>query len=255
LTATSAPSLRTVTFGSPDGAAWGAAWFGEEQVVVVGEPPPNAGTAVHVVGADALAGAEPTEDWRLLADGVELAISGAAEPIFGTFEGGADGFDQLCRVRGSATVGGSRVEVDGAGRRATRSSLDLSRYGSIRDISAWFEPDEGLALTALRPRKAGSQAKDVIVAAVLDAAGGRPVADARLSTTYDAEGMPSRVGLELWLDEGDGGEEYPQRAAGEALPTGVLAGVGATELRAELLRCHSGGREGAGVYLLASRPR
>ncbi len=250
MTAASALSLRTLTFGSLDGGAWGAAWVAEEPIVVLGPTPSNA--TAHTVGRGALTGAESTEDWTLTGDGLELAVAGAAEPIHGRIDGGADGFDQLCRVRGTATTGGTELEIDCLGRRATRSALDLSRYGSIRDVSAWFEPNEGLALTALRPRKAKNQAKDVVLAAVLDAADGKPVADPRLSTTYDDHGDPSRVGLELWLEDDDGGDQYPRRAAGESLKVGLITVEGAIQLRATLLRCHSRGREGVGVYLLAS---
>jgi hypothetical protein len=250
LTLAPVPSLRTVTFGSLDGGAWGAAWSDTQPLLVIGATasatPPSA-----ILGA-ALSGAESTEDWRLTGDGIELVVSGHAEPIHGVLERGADGFDQLCRIQGEASVDGSQIEVDCLGRRAARSALDLARYQSIRDVSAFFEPDEGLALTALRPRKAKSQAKDTIIAAVLDVTGAKTVADPRLSTTYRADGAPWRVGLELWLDEDDG-EQYPRRAAGESLGVGSTAAGGELSLRAELLRCHSHGRDGAGVYLLATR--
>ena len=56
----------------------------------------------------------------------------------------------------------------------------------------------------------------------------------------------------LWLDDDEGGDQYPRRAAGESLKVGLTTGEGAVQLRATLLRCHSRGREGVGVYLLAS---
>jgi hypothetical protein len=248
LTAISAPSLRTVTFGSLVDGVWGAAWFAEEPRLLLGTP---SGESVLTSGEETLTGSESTEDWTLTGSGVELAISGVAEPIHDTFDGGADGFDQLCRVRGTVTRSGVEVELDCLGRRATRSALDLSRYQSIRDVSVWFEPDEGVALTALRPRKAKHHGKDVVVAAVLDATGGKPVADPRLSTTYNAEGEPWRVGIELWLEE-ENGDQFPRRTAAESLPAGIQVG---DELRATVLRAHSRGREGMGVYLLASPSR
>jgi hypothetical protein len=242
LTATSATSLRTVTFGSLDDGLWGAAWFADEPRLLLGTP---GGDGVVMSGS--LAGSESTEDWTLTGDGVELSITGAAEPIHDRFDGGADGFDQLSRVHGTVTHGGVDIELGCLGRRATRTGLELSRYRSIRDISMWFEPDEGVALTALRPRKAKHHAKDVVVAAVLDAAAAKAVVDPRLSTTYNAEGAPWRVGLELWLEE-ENGDQFPRRTAAESSP----AGIEVDDLRATVLRAHSRGREGMGVYLLAS---
>jgi hypothetical protein len=248
LTAGSAPSLRTVTFGSLDGdGVWGAAWFADGGEIAIGSPSGAGGDSVWSVESDALRGAESTEPWTLVGDGITLSITGAAEPVHARFDGDADGFDQLCRVQGTARD----LEVDCLGRRATRSALDLSRYQAIRDVSVWFEPDEGVALTALRPRKAKHHGKDVIAAAVLDAPGGKPVADPRLSTTYDADGAPWRVGLELWLEE-ENGDQFPHRTAAESLPAGIQVG---DELRMTVLRAHSRGREGMGVYLLASPPR
>jgi hypothetical protein len=246
LTSGSANSLRTVTFGSLADGLWGAAWFAEEPRLLLGSP---GGETVLMSGS--LTGSESTEDWTIVASGVELSITAAAEPIHDRFDGGADGFDQLCRVGGTIAQDGAGVELECLGRRATRAGLDLSRYASIRDVSMWFEPDEGVALTALRPRKAKHHAKDIVVAAVLDAADAKPVVDPRLSTTYDAAGTPWRVGLELWLEE-ENGDQFPRRTAAEATPGAIQAGDG---LRAAVLRAHSRGREGMGVYLLATPSR
>ncbi|HEY2769752.1 MAG TPA: hypothetical protein VGI87_04260 [Solirubrobacteraceae bacterium] len=234
-----------MTFGNLADGVWGAAWFAGEPRLVVGTPGGNS-----VLTGGTLTGAEATEDWALAATGVELSITAAGEPIHDRFDGGADGVDQLCQVRGTVAASGAAVELACLGRRATRSGLDLSRYTSIRDVSMWFEPEEGVALTALRPRKAKHHGKDVVVAAVLDVADGKPVVDPRLSTTYDAEGAPRRVGLELWLEE-ENGDQFPRRTAAESTPPDVQLG---DELRATVLRAHSRGREGMGVYLLATRP-
>jgi hypothetical protein len=245
LTAGTEPALRTVTFAALEGGPWGAVWCFAEAVAVLGAAPPRAASQI---AAASLEGLDDQEDWRLQADGVELAIAAQAEPIRGS--GNGDGFDQLCRVRGRAVIDGAEVAVDCLGRRGSRASLEPSRYDSVRDVSAWFEPDEGFALTAVRPRKARGQSKDVISAAVLDATAGKAVADPRLSTTYNGDGAPSRAGLELWLGD-DESEQFPRRAAGESVGVGTTATDERLELRAELMRWHSRGRDGAGVYLLA----
>jgi hypothetical protein len=122
-------------------------------------------------------------------------------------------------------------------------------------VSAWFEPAEGIALLASRPRAAVGHDGDVLGAALFEAGHSIPVADPRLSTTYAPTGLPARVSAELWLGGDDEeAQEYPRRAAGESV--GVVARSADTclDVSAEPFRWHARGREGAGVYLLV-RPR
>jgi glyoxylase-like metal-dependent hydrolase (beta-lactamase superfamily II) len=76
------------------------------------------------------------------------------------------------------------------------------------------------------------------------------VDDPRLSTTYAASGLPSRTNLELWIGEGE--NEFPRRVAGEASAEGAVLQVEDVDLRVVPMRCHSRGREGTGVYVLAT---
>jgi hypothetical protein len=62
--------------------------------------------------------------------------------------------------------------------------------------------------------------------------------------------LPSRTNLELWVGEGE--NEFPRRVAGEAAGDGAVLATEETELRVIPLRCHSRGREGTGVYVLAT---
>jgi hypothetical protein len=56
--------------------------------------------------------------------------------------------------------------------------------------------------------------------------------------------------LELWLADEDS-EPYPRRAAAQAVGAGVRGtGEGLQQVSAHLLRWHSRGRNGTGVYLL-----
>jgi hypothetical protein len=236
--------LRSLAFGSLDGGLWGAAWSARDIIGVLAKPAP--GSALAIAGA-ALEGNGADHEWRFTGEGVELSIApqGAAVRI-----GETDGFEQLCRVSGSATVGGEQQDVSCLGRRAERSGVELSELDSVRDVAAWFEPDDGIGLIALRPRRSRGHERDSISAAVLDGAGAATVADPRLSTTYDERGIPMRAGLELWMD-GDEAAQYPRRAAGESVGAGADLELAGIAVRAELLRWHSRGREGAGVYLLA----
>jgi hypothetical protein len=87
-----------------------------------------------------------------------------------------------------------------------------------------------------------------VTAAVLDSEAPAPVADPRFSTTYSA-GRPIRSSLELWLGQEE--DEYPRRAAGEALGPCASGNGGGVSVQASLFRWHSRAREGAGVYILA----
>src|SRR5437868_7551548 len=138
--------MRVLAFGDAESRVWGVVWDG-----------------VACLGADGVVqrrDAEPEGDdeWRLL----ELTASPAADAVEHD-----DGFDQLCRVTGQFELDGSTHPVDSLGRRAEHRGLDAGH--SIRDVSAWFEPDGGLALLSLRPRGARGQEADAVTAAVLDA--------------------------------------------------------------------------------------
>lgn len=243
-----AAPLRTLAFGDLDAGFWGIGWGAAAPVLSIGALNPGLVSAGVPAG---ISGSSPTEDWSLSGDGVELILSPESEPA-GSSE--LDGFDQLCRVQGHFDLDGARREVECLGRRGSRSGVELSRYESIRDISAWFAPAEGLALTALRPRGAAGHDRDIVVASVFDSTGAVQIADPRLSTTYTADGLPARAGLELWLEEDDEGEQYPRRGAGEALGVRAAVAQGELDLTAHAFRWRSGGQSGFGVYLVA-RPR
>lgn len=210
-----------------------------------------------------LQGSEATEPWRLEGDALSLLLTPVAPAVHG---GGADvgleSLDQLCSVSGTLTLDGSEHEISCFGWRSTAdSAIDLSAIDSFRQTSGWFEARAGLALLSLRPRSARGHDADLIAAAVLEPADAAPiaVADPRLSTTYDAGGLPTRIGLELWLepersdaDEGDGSEhQLSRRAAAEVIGAAVEWEVQDFQLHALRLRWHSRGSDGAGVYLLA----
>ncbi|MBV9424008.1 MAG: hypothetical protein JOZ98_13925 [Solirubrobacterales bacterium] len=256
MTADAPPAVRTVAFGDVDQPVWGIAWVPDPRepgFVCLGD----ADRAVPLSAS--LVGEQADEEWRLEPDGVRLTARPAGDAVPATGPDGVSaGFDQLCRVSGTFVLAGVEQKVDCLGRRGARTKgLDLGRFTSVRDMSAWFEPGAGFALVALRPGKARGQESDVITAAVLDPEGSRAVAEPRFSTTYAAHGRPERAGLELWLarDEGDEAQEpqYPRRAAGEAVGPYAAATVGALDVQAALFRWHSRGHDGAGVYLLARR--
>jgi hypothetical protein len=243
-----AGSLRTLAFG--DLSVWGAGWSsgsGDASVAALGFGPD-----VKIMPGDRLSDGGAGDEWRLDGEDVALLAAPVGELVDVQIErDGIEGWDQLCRVSGR--FGGHEVDCLGL-RSLWPDTIDLERFESIRVVSVWFDADEGMALTAFRPRKAKAHDGDVLAAAVITADGSAPVEDPRLSTTYAADGWPERAGLELWLAAGDDSEQqYPRRASGEAIGARAQAVAGGLEVRAEPFRWHSRAREGAGMYLLARR--
>jgi hypothetical protein len=247
-------SVRALAFGDLEGASWGVAWVpeGAQPILALG-----AGRAARAHPATLTAQAG-SSDWRLEAPDVKLLMS----PIAGLASTGPpdarDSSHQLCRVSGRITVEGQEQTVECLGWRAESAlAIDDDRLASLRQVCAWFEPDEGVSLLALRPEAASGQDADVISAALLEPSPTGPITDPRLSTTYGEDGRPARAGLELWLaeDSNDDAEEevehhYPRRLAGEAIGARIDWVLDGLALHAALFRWHFRDRDGAGVYLL-----
>lgn len=227
-------ALRWVAFGELDPARWGAALFAGEKGA--GHVVLAAGDVKAVLGAELdAAGAA----WCLRGDGFELTIAGTGE-------------DTTDRATGSFTLDGREHDVDAP---ASREALgDPGELDSLRVLAAWFDGDESLTLSALRPRGAGGHEGERITTSLLESGQARTVIDPRLSTTYAGDGEPSRAGVELWVSEpsedAEEATERPYRIAGEAVARGASWREGDLELAAYPFRCHSHGRDGAGVYVL-----
>jgi hypothetical protein len=223
-------ALRTLTFGDLESGTWGAAWEldGQPGFALVGDM-----------------SASLSDDWRVTGEGVELdTVPGSALSEL------ADGFDELVTVQGRV----AERSVECLGRRSERHALDPADYESIRDVSAWFAPDEGVALLAARPRRARGHDAELVTVSAFEAGRSLPIADPRLSTTYGADGSPTRAGVELWLEQPDDEEEEahhpPYRAAGEAVSPSAAVTIGPLAVEGRLFQWHWRGNEGAGVYLI-----
>ncbi|HUO70684.1 MAG TPA: hypothetical protein VMU39_07905 [Solirubrobacteraceae bacterium] len=241
-----AVEIRTLAFGDLETDLWATAWIGSVSFIAFGSAVPGASASTVRVTASGASAA--SDEWRLTGDGVDVTVSPASAAV--TFAE-VEGYDQLCWARGRLALDGTEWSVDAPGRRAVRAGVDFGRLDSLRDLCAWFPPDDAVALTALRPRGAKGHAGDVIVASVFESNGAAAVADPRLSTTYAADGSPARAGLELWLGVDDAEEQFPRRAAGEALGPHATATADGISITAYPFRWHSRGADGAGVYLLA----
>ncbi|MFZ0089023.1 MAG: hypothetical protein WAL63_05935 [Solirubrobacteraceae bacterium] len=248
MTAAGATPLRTLAFGDVDGDIWGTALGTATPIALFGDPAGNSASSLIEGGWSA-----DGPNWRLVGDGVTLDVTAGGEeapPPQTASPEAVSGFQELCRVRGTLSLSGSARAVDCVGTRCSIDGVDINSLGSARAVSAWFADDEALTVLALRRSGATEQESDLIAATLFDPEGWVPVQDPRLSTTYSGSGAPARCSLELWVGEGE--NEFPRRAAGEAAGAAAVRHNPDVELRATPLRCHSRGREGSGIYLLAT---
>lgn len=249
-------ALQILAFGEFPSETWGVCWR-------AGGPDP-AHLAVRIGSAAAVFDVELSQGeyggWQLERDGVSLAFRAVVPPIVSHDpEGHLEREDQLCEVDGRVQIEGRDTEVGCLGWRSSGpGEADLAEVESLRFLAGWLDSRAGFSLTALRPRKARGQEADLVAAALVDEPPPR-VVDPRLSTTYTDQGAPARTGLELWLEpeDEDGQDEaslqYPYRAAGEATGASLVWNQGDLVLHASLLRWHSHGQEGPGVYVLGRR--
>jgi hypothetical protein len=237
--------LRIFGFGDLNGGPWGVAWI-----------PPDPGQAALLGSAGGppasslqLDGEEANEPWHLSAGATDLRLEGASEPVRSEQ---SSGFDQLCRVTGVVEGESGQRKVTSLGWRSARPHpLTSGELDSVRQVAGWFAADEGFALLAVRARGGRGQEGDEIAAALFVPAGSTQVADPRLSTTYTGSEEATRAGVELWVEtEGESETHYPRRAIGEALAAPVQSRAEGLALQARPFRWYSGGREGAGLYLL-----
>jgi hypothetical protein len=268
----------TVAFGDPslelygiarlglaEGGASGLAllfWRGEPVAVSaeggVEIDAPDSWDEVTAAGLDT-AVVEPLRCWRLqfanddASFDLELEATGPVAELHPDHPvaraGGMSGYEHPLRVTGQATVGTTRLTVDGLGQRGRSwGSPDWDRIELARTVSAWLGDDLAVSLTAIRPAGKDDHAAEAVVASILDRdedGGSRALAvtDPRLSTTYDDEGRQRRAGLELWVDDNG----YPRRVAGE-ITCGTSLDLGRLRLDCAFFRWRMEGREGFGRY-------
>jgi hypothetical protein len=194
----------------------------------------------------------PLEAWTLsfASDGATFDLQVEAVSAPGEMaDGGMDGYDQLCRFTGDATVGGRRVTIDCLGQRGhSWGAPDWDQMALARTLGVWIGEDLGVSLLAIRPSDGDRHDHESIAAYLYE--GGEPVRveDPRLSTGYDGEQRQQRAGLELWIDE----DSHARRAAGEVV-CGTSLDLGRLRLDCAFLRWHMEGRAGVGRYDILRR--
>lgn len=267
----------TFAFGDPANDVYGSARLG----LVPGEPALGSGLGLlfaggELVAVDATGGVEldapdwgdfeagdvqatierPLREWRVVYDGddggFDLRFTALGPPAeiggeaLAASAAGLNGYEQLCRVRGSARCGERRLQVDCLGQRGHQwGAPDWERIALARTISAWFTDGPSVALATMRPAGEVTHADELIGAALLDGDGATVIEEPLLSTTFDGDGRQRRASLELW--EARDEPSYPHRAAGEAV-CGTTLDLGRLRLECAFFRWRMEGCEGVGRY-------
>jgi hypothetical protein len=202
---------------------------------------------------------DPLRSWRVVFDGdgggFDLRFEALGTPLELDGEtaaaraAGLQGYEQPCRVSGTARAGGRRHTVECLGQRGRQwGTPDWERIALSRTLSAWLGEDRAISLAAVRPAHASSHEEEAVTAWLVTPAEDAPSAvlvdDPRLSTTYDGEGRQRRAGIELWPEPDSA---FPHRAAGEAVCRTALA-LGDLELQTAFFAWRMEGSRGVGRY-------
>lgn len=200
---------------------------------------------------------EPLRIWTVAYDGdggrFDLRFEALGAPAevgrgaLATSAGAIHGYEQLCRVRGTAGVGDESWEIDCLGQRGHQwGAPDWRKMELSRTLGVWLEDGHGVALASVRPRGAAGHEDEVVGAFLLDEQA-TAVDDPRVSTTLDGSGRQMRAGLELWVATDDEDGPAPLRAAGDAV-CGTTFDLGELRLDCAFFQWRMEGRQGVGRY-------
>jgi hypothetical protein len=122
----------------------------------------------------------------------------------------------------------------------------LAGAAVLRHLAIGGPADSLLLATARGAPGAAGHGSEEAVGWLLSAESGTPYEETLISTQYDGDGDPTRIGLELWPEDAD----QSSRAAATRVSGSLLGGVRTGPVWAGLFRCHADGVEGLGSYLL-----
>lgn len=228
------PLLLAVT--DAETGVWAVGLLCDEQTGALGVTSPTG----HASGAPVSRAEDEDETWAVSAGESRLVVS----PLSASEGGG------ICHVEGSASLDNQARPVSATGLLVELPTLGPG--GSLRAAGASFGEQDALALSALRPAGAEGHDRDVLKASIFDQEVTTAAADPRLSATYDHDGTPLRVGLELWIAGEEEGSEYPRRASGESLGGELVLKAGGIVVRAYPMRWRSRSKTGFGPYVLGA---
>jgi hypothetical protein len=224
-------------FGDPSAGVGGLAWdLGEPGALVLSEGKTSAATFALEEGGDAatleLTAGEMTVEATLTPRTAELPL----------------------RDAGGLTVVVCTAEVNrGDGSQSFQCAGQISRWsadplegaGTFRHL-AIDAGDESLLVVDSRGDPGAEHGEERTAAWLIHGEDESRFEDAFVSTQYDGDGNPSRLGLELWPEE----VERASRAAATRVAAASEGGIGREGVWAGFFRCQTDGVLGLGSYLL-----
>ena len=119
----------------------------------------------------------------------------------------------------------------------------------LRHLAVGGSPGPQLIATARGVPGGDGHGSERAVGWLLSGDRGVPYEETLISTQYEGNGDPTRIGLELWPEDAD----QSSRTAATRVSGSLLGGLRAGSVWAGLFRCHADGAEGLGSYLLWRR--
>src|SRR5258708_6327925 len=140
--------LSMLAFGDEEDDLWGVIWGARDAVAIIGGS--RTGTTVPIDSAPQDAGAVRADGLAL-----EVEVIGECEISYqDESDSDADASDavlvaaQICRITGTASLDSEPQTVDCLGLRLTHTTPDPAGLDSLRQVLAWFAPDDALAVAA-----------------------------------------------------------------------------------------------------------
>jgi hypothetical protein len=140
--------------------------------------------------------------------------------------------------------GSETVECPGHNSLWTGDPLDGAAI--LRHLAIGGAADTQLIASARGTPGAEGHGSERVIGWLLTADSGVPYEESLISTQYDSNGDPTRLGIELWPEDAD----QSSRAAATRVSGSLLGGLSAGSVWAGLFRCHTDGTEGLGTYFL-----
>jgi hypothetical protein len=168
--------------------------------------------------------AVPLERWSLAVTGSSVSLELDAYALLPPLQlehpelshmTGIEQYEHVCRVDGTLGIAGSSSPLRGTGRRVhCWGEFGWDRVDRWRTLYAASDGGRAISVAAARPAGSDGHDSELRWARLFGTDTGEPAFDqVRLSTVFDAGGLPAKAGLEL-LNEGD---EFPLRLGGEAV--------------------------------------
>jgi hypothetical protein len=152
----------------------------------------------------------------------------------------------LVEWRSEALAGLDPRAEDAGGVWRLAGELDWDAIEALRILSGRLGDGRLLAIAAVRPAGASGHGDELTAGAIGEPDGFERIDEVLLSTEYGSDGLPRRVGLELYPDQ----TSLPMRIAGVAIAPAEAGQSGGVRRVRVGLELRGNGSRGAAVYEL-----